>query len=293
MKKNFSILAMLILVLCMTGCNSQKQDRYPEKLSIYLSDEQEIKTISYSDYIVGCIFGSAEPSSGDEALKAVACAVNSYTLYQLESGDKDSFAWSKVADNGKLPYISPEKAEELYGSSYPIYLSKVQNAAEYGISHILTVGDSLFPAEICRLSTGVTESGAKCPLDELHTDFLSVAAFSENKVGKTLTTLTGISNLPQNCENWFSDAEYTKSGTLSSVLFCGARVTGEQLMSAFSLRSSAITIEFTEERFVFTCKGDGLNRGISTNTAAILSKQGMTAEEILSYFYGETELCTP
>lgn len=292
MRKIIYLLSAAMLAILMCGCAETRQDRLPQRVSLYLVQQGEIVIIDYKEYLTGCIFGCIEPSAGEEALKAVACAVNTYALYQLENGSEQMFTGADLCDDGEksLPYTSAEEAKKLYGSSYPIYLEKVKAAAEYGLSHIITFTGDIFPAQMCRLSAGKTEQGADCSADKEHPEYLSTAAFSDDMVSQVLTELTGVRALPADRSGWFSSPEYSEGGTLLSMQFCGARVTGGQLKEAFSLRSTAISVEYTEERFVFTCRGWGENLGMSVNTAAFLAEKGHTAEEILRYFYRDTEL---
>ena len=102
--------------------------------------------------------------------------------------------------------------------------------------------------------------------------------------------LTGVTVLPARNDDWFSEARYTQGGTLETIDFCGKTMTGAQLQQAFELRSAAIAVEYTEARFVFRAVGIGSNTGMSLNAASEMADQGMTAEEILDYFYEDFEL---
>lgn len=96
--------------------------------------------------------------------------------------------------------------------------------------------------------------------------------------------------LTADCSQWFSDPVYAESGTLLYITFNGERVTGAELKRALGLRSTAITVDYTEDRFAFTCLGNGENKGMSVNAADFMSRQGSTAEEILAVFYSGAEL---
>ena len=91
-------------------------------------------------------------------------------------------------------------------------------------------------------------------------------------------------------DEWFSDAEYSKSGRLSSINICGENVKGTKLRSMFGLRSSHIDIEVKDGDFLFTTAGYGHGVGMSQYGANSLAKDGYTYEEILSWYYTDISL---
>ncbi len=263
-------------------------------VTLYRCGVGEIITIPYEDYLVGCIFAEVSPSYGDEALKAAACVINSRCLYLLKTQQRIHGAdFSDI----KYPWTSPEEAEELHGHSYPACLGKITQAVHYGMEHALFYEDVLISPPMCEISTGTTEDGGlpylapkALPADKDNDNGISTRAFPADYVKRALEEVTRTASLPAAPADWFSGAEYTDGGTLTEIRFGGARLTGEQLRTAFGLRSAAVTVKFTEERFVFTSRGIGDNLGMSLHTAAELAASGSTAEEILSSFYAPAQL---
>ena len=291
---------MTAFILFIIGRNSAGNDTHtaaiPETVTLYRTEAGRIVPLSYKDYLIGCIFGEVSPAYGEEALKAAACAINSRTLCLLTEGERINGA--QLSDI-RYPWISPEEAEELYGASYPSYLRKAERAAEFGMAYALYYDGELISAPFCSVSTGKTEDGGsgypylssrELPCDKDCDEGLSTAAYSDNSVRRTLTELTGVSRLSADPTQWFSGAVYTEGGTLSEIRFGSARLTGEQLREAFSLRSAAITVEYTEGRFLFTVRGIGDNLGMSLNAASEMARSGQTAEEILDFFYSPAVL---
>ncbi len=273
--------------------NASMHITLPMTVTLYRKDACRIDTLTYEEYLTGCVFAEVSPAYGEEALKAAACAINCRTLCHLQSDERANGA--QLSDEVH-PWLSPEEAAEQHGSSYKSYLRKVQDAVQYGMSHVQLYEGSIFPAPFCAISTGVTEDGGAClaskelPCDKDNDEGLSTAACSVNELRRILTELTGVSRLSADPSEWFGNAVYAKGGTLSEIRFGGARLTGEQLRSTFSLRSAAITVEYTEGRFLFTVKGIGDNLGMSLNAAAEMAAAGKSAEEILAYFYSPAEL---
>lgn len=295
MKKLISALlaaAAALLLLCC--CKASEQ---PKRVSVYLCGESRIVTMTYRDYITGCVLGCAPSDCGEEALKAIACAINSRALCVMANPKPAEYCGADFSDSADpcLPYVTEEAAKLLHGAQYDILCEKVARAVDFGAERALYCGGEIIPAPLCRCSAGVTDSSlgspsAEIPEDEAAADFISTRAFSADYVMRALTERFQPSSLPADCGKWFAHAQYLPSGTLEYISFGGIRLSGAQLMQALGLRSAAITVEYTEQRFLFTVKGSGCNMGLSINAAAEMAKNGSTHTEILSRFYAGAEL---
>ncbi|MBQ8196219.1 MAG: hypothetical protein IJZ47_13595 [Oscillospiraceae bacterium] len=290
----FSAVIAAALMYTVSSEDEQHSIQPRESITLYREKESKMLTIPYNELVLGCMFAELLPSYADEALKAAACVINSRCLYLLQNGERINGA--DISDK-QCAWMSPEEAETEYGRSYSSYLKKLSAAAEYGMRHALYYEQQLISPAMCLCSTGRTDNGGvpyhspkKLAADETSSELLSTSAYSADNIRRTLTGITGVSSLSARPSEWFSGAVYTDGGTLSEIRFGGARLTGSQLRDTFKLRSAAITIEYTEERFVFTVRGCGDNLGMSLNSAAELADSGMNAEEILEYFYSPAEL---
>jgi len=289
------LLAIVFLTSCAhSGAADVQQTAVSQRVTLYRQQAAEIVTLELGEYIEGCLFGELSPSCHEEALKAAAVVIAGNALYQLQNGDKHCGA--DYSDSA-MRYISPEEAALQHGSSYGYYLDKVRSAAEYGMANALTYEGEQVYAPYCAFSTGRTERGGEpwLPSVEVYADKdceqgASSSAWSDTQVMRRLGAVTGVSALPARREEWFSDAEYTEGGTLRYIRFGGALLTGAQLREVFGLRSAAVTVEYSEERFVFRVRGSGDDLGMSLNGAAAMAKGGTTAEQILAYFYPHTVL---
>lgn len=272
----------------------------PDKVTVFLSDEHKIVTMDYRDYITGCLFEAVPPTCGVEGLKAAACAINTNALLYLADPERGLFCGAELCDDSELcpSYMTDTEASERFGESYEQYRAKLEAAADWGITHALTYDEKLIHAEMCRYSTGQTDSGGEdmpylraltLPYDDSIEEGISTRSVDPDTVSAALYKAFGVKAHSRR-EEWFSDAIYEPSGTLREIHFCGVKLTGEQLRSTFGLRSAAITVSFTEQRFVFTVKGWGGNLGMSVNAASVMARQGYTAEEILSLFYSSATL---
>ena len=70
----------------------------------------------------------------------------------------------------------------------------------------------------------------------------------------------------------------------------GVRLTGTELRSLFSLRSTAFQLSLNEGVFVFTVTGHGHGVGMSQYGAQVMAENGADYREILAHYYPGTTL---
>lgn len=295
-----------LLLLCaisaavLTAINTaEEQIPQPEKnVTVLLEDRGEIITVSYREYITGCLFGLTSPKYESEALKAVAAAVNTTARYVQANRSTFMYSGADFSDSiDGLPFITADEAEALYGDSYSKYLARLDSAAESGIETLITYeGEPIFAA-VCEISSGSTDNAADVLGNEypyLNSIELEKDTECEDYESFRLMTPQGVfsalneictPSLTANYTSWFSNAEYLDSGTLRTIDYGGCELTGAELRDVLGLRSAAVSVEYTEDKFKFTCLGYGSNLGMSLNSADSLALQGYKMEEILMYFY--------
>lgn len=276
-------LVLLIGVIGLTAilCRKTPSDT-PARISVYDRKAGVIYTPSYEDFLAGCVEGlliqnvSFEP----EALKAVAIAENARIKYFLKAKSGFDDLGADISVNEQLPY-SPEPAD-----------IKVRAAAKDALNFSLTFDGEPFNAPICKISTGRTDEcppyspSVGLPCDINAPGFSGSAAFTPEDVRAALNG----GNLSYNCIEWLHDPVYSDNGTLLFIDLDTEKISGETLRDALGLRSTAISAEFTEDKFVFKCQGVGNNRGMSVYAANYLAQKGKTAEEILNIFYPDAKL---
>ncbi len=264
-----------------------------EYVTVLLEEKGQIITVSSRDYIIGCLEGMISPKCEREALRAAAACVSSNARYYRARRGVFSYSGADYSDKlPGLPYITPEEAAELHGEKY---LSKYADAAE-NAPPLTYNGEPIFAA-VCEISSGCTDSAADVlgggfpylvsvptELDMECEGYGSVFSFTDQHVYSALSPLCEPA-LTADCSIWFADPQYYDSGTLKSISFGGCELSGEELRNALDLRSAAISVEYSEDRFRFSCRGYGDNLGMSLNYANELALRGKSAEEILKYFY--------
>lgn len=270
------ILLIGVIAFTIMICRAKKS-AIPEKVSVYDKAAGVIYTPDYDDFLAGCIEGllvkniAYEP----EALKAIAIAENTRIRYFLKAKSGFDDLGADLAVSERIPYIHETANEEL------------KAAAKDALNLTLTFEDRPFNAPICKISTGRTDEcppyspSVWLPCDVNAPGYEGSSEFTPEEVRSALNG----GNLSYNFIDWLHDPVYSENGTLLFIELADDKIPGETLRSALNLRSTAISAEYFEDKFVFKCKGWGDNRGLSVYAANHLAKQGKTAEEILAIFY--------
>lgn len=275
------LIGVIALAAGLAKLKGKKPADVPSRVSVYDRAAGIIYTPSYEECLAGCVEGlliknfAYEP----EALKAVAIAESTRIKYYLKSKSGFEIPGADITVSEQLPYIHEASAE-------------VKAAAAYAMTYSLTFDGEPFNAPICRISSGRTDEcppyspSVGLPCDVNAPGFESSTVFTPEEVRDAL----GGGNLSYNCIEWLHDPVYNDNDTLLFIDFAGQKVSGETLRESLNLRSTAVSAEYSEDGFVFECKGWGNNRGMSIYAANYLAKNGKTAEEILNVFYPEATL---
>lgn len=276
------LLAAIVAVLLTVNANS-RTTAVPRRVSVYHPERGEILTMTYTEFLAGCVTGlTGGENLADEALAAVAAAENSRAVYALSTKKGFQNMGADFTVGADFPFVDGEKPDE-----------RVTNAVRTAERLLLTRGGEAINPQMCMISSGRTDEcppispSVALPCDIGAEGFESRTAFTTEEVRRALHKSGTIT---PDCSKWFDNAVYADTGTLLYVEFNGERITGAALKQTFGLRSVAVTVEYTEDKFRFTCLGLGENKGMSINAADFMAKNGSTAEEILKTFYSGAEL---
>lgn len=276
-------LLLLVGVFIITATISHKSsDEIPSRISVYDRNAGVIYTPDHDELLAGCVEGMLiqnipfEP----EALKAIAIAENTRIRFYLniKNGFDDLGADLTVSE--RIPYVHKSASAD------------VKTAAKSASKLMLTFDGEPFNAPICKISTGRTDEcppyspSVGLPCDINAPGYEGSSEFTPEEVRDALDG----GNLSYDFVEWLHDPVYSENGTLLFIDLAEDKISGETLRNALGLRSTAISAEFAEDKFVFKCQGWGDNRGLSIYAANYLAQKGKTAEEILSIFYPDAKL---
>ena len=257
-------------------------------------DSGTVTKMTAEEYIFGVLAAEMPALYDKEALKAQAVAAYTFALNrQTENADKD---YDITTDMGTdQSFITEEKAREKWGDKADEYCDKLKGAVKEVEDFAITYDGKPILAVYHAISSGKTEDcenvwgkaypylkSVASPGDSLAPDYISKAVFSADDLRDKLSKTVELSGEPQ---DYFGKTERTASGTVKSIEVCGSDLSGGEIRSALSLKSSDFEVLYKDGEFVFTVYGYGHGVGMSQYGADCMAKQGSDFKEILLHYY--------
>lgn len=266
--------------------------------SITLLLDGEPVGMSVYDYLVGVVAAEMPAGFEPEALKAQAVAARSYLERALSSGSKHENADICADSTCCQAYISLRKMQESWGGDYEKNLERISSAVSGTDGEYLVYNGEPVLAAFHSSSAGKTESSgavwSELPylvsVDSPETEsdvpnYISSLALSELDFRDTILHLRPEADMTGSADGWLGDIERNDSGRVMSAAVGGVKISGEDMRSLFSLRSTAFALEYKDGAFIFTVTGYGHGVGMSQYGANVLARQGADHREILEHYY--------
>lgn len=272
----------------------------PETILVKHGDE--LLELPLEEYLVGVLAAEMPASFETEALKAQAVAARTYTLYCAAAGKHEP---AQVCTDFSCcqAWKSRDAMQQDWGESFERYFARISEAINASAGEYLTYqGEPVFSA-FHSSSAGFTESCGAIWSDLPYLVSVESPENDENVPGYTsyveLSPLDFRDTLLHACpqadfsgeeNSWIGPVIPEKSGRVDSVELGGVLYSGTKLRELFSLRSTAFSLEYTGESFLFTVKGFGHGIGMSQYGANVLAAQGSDYTAILAHYYPGTTL---
>jgi stage II sporulation protein D len=241
----------------------------------------------------------------EEALKAQAIACYTNSLRLKNSKNKSAINGADISDNPATHqgYLTRKERKEKWGEDYQKYESKLETIVKAVEGEFLTYDNEYCLCAFSAICTGTTESaenvwGEKIPYlvsvkssgDTLSPQYSSTNTFTKSQFISIMKDLGVSINSKANLEETIGKSKISKAGTVLKIEINKKSLTGEQIRSAFSLRSSAFKITATENEVTFKVSGYGHGVGMSQYGADYMARQGSTYDEILKHYYKGSEI---
>lgn len=282
----------------------QAEESISPAVNVFIEEKGEIVSLSWEDYLTGCLAAQIPIDYEQEALNAQAAAAMTYAR-RLMTDLKGS---GKIPDGADLsdsssvcqPYYTPEKCAEIYGGSYEEYLPKLKTAAQYGADHVITYENQPIYAVYHSVSAGRTNTAegiwgrsfdylvsVDSPWDMNYINYECSNEMTAEQARVCLVNYKADIITPADYSKWFTEFNADEYGYVISVKIGDNLFSGGDIWRIFGLRSTAFTIKYDSGVFTFVTKGYGHGAGLSQYGANEMARAGKTAEEILRYYYGE------
>lgn len=269
---------------------------------------EEILVVPDREFLYGAVATEMLPSFQKEALKAqaVACYTHFCRLRAAERENPSSELMSadfSANPSGWKYYVTKGQMQSRWGEQFEESYQAIKEAVDAVYGEVLEYDGELITAAYHAISGGNTESsedvfGGKVdylisvpsPGDLLAPDYQTTAEFTAEEFENIAKEVWPDLSLEGEPNLWVGDAQKTDSGTVRSIQIGSKELSGQEVRTAFSLRSADFDLLYTQNRFLFTVRGYGHGVGMSQYGAQYMAQQGADYRQILNWYYPGTVL---
>lgn len=287
-----ALLLPYIITLAWTGRVEEKKD-IPILTSgkkILLDRKNGETYMDIEEYLPGVVAKQIPADYGREALRAQAIIARTY-IYQRLNGQNE------VRESElNMEYLEEKQMERLWGSeAFMENYKAVEEAVSSTAGTVIQYEGKLIEPLFHRASTGKTRAGdeahpyiqsVSCPSDVEADGYLTMELFQKEEF---LAKINGISGeIAVNPEQILQNLQIVKKDEAGYVeqIQIGTKVySGEEIQYALGLPSPSFGFEEYEGAVRVICQGTGHGYGFSQYGGKIKAEEGLSAEEILKFFY--------
>lgn len=274
------------------------------ELSFTVLTADGVETVTMSDWLPGVVAGEMPALFEEEALKAQAVAARTYIMYSM-GREKPAHPEADVCDDPACckAHSTDEALREKWGESYEENMARVLEAVRSTDGEYMSYGGEVIQAVFHSSSAGRTEDSAAIWQAEPYLvsvespetaedvpNYVTSVTVSPEDFRAAVLAVHPEAEFGEDPAFWLGAAVRDASGRVESVDIGGTQVPGTELRTLFQLRSTAFTLDYTAEGFLFTVTGYGHGVGMSQYGANVMAEDGADYEEILTHYYPGAEL---
>lgn len=274
------------------------------ELSFTVLTANGVETVTMSDWLPGVVAGEMPALFEEEALKAQAVAARTYIMYSM-GRENPAHPEADVCDDPACckAHSTDEALREKWGESYEENMARVLEAVRSTDGEYMSYGGEVIQAVFHSSSAGRTEDSAAIWQAEPYLvsvespetaedvpNYVTSVTVSPEDFRAAVLAVHPEAEFGEDPAFWLGAAVRDASGRVESVDIGGTQVPGTELRTLFQLRSTAFTLDYTAEGFLFTVTGYGHGVGMSQYGANVMAEDGADYEEILTHYYPGAEL---
>ena len=266
-----------------------------EPIIIRLLDEStnEITNINLEDYIIGVVAAEMPASFELEALKAQAVAARTFAMYKKETRNLDYDLIKGVKDQA---YKDNKTLLAQWKVNFFTNYLKIRQAVEETQGQVLTYNGEVINAFYFSMSNGYTENCELVFAQDLpylnsvsskwDNESLNNYSYTINFSKEDFCSSLGIT-----CDNVeIQDITRSDSNRVLTITINNQTFKGTEMRSKLGLRSTDFDIVINESGVTITTRGYGHGVGMSQYGANGMAKESYSYEEIVKYYYQNTEI---
>ena len=287
---------------------TQTDSLQDDAVTLQVWNGKETVSMTMTDYLKGVVRGEMPASFESEALKAQAAAERTYIYYQMQGGRKKAHPDADICTDHTCcnAWLSQEAAAKKWGDKAAEYEEKIRQAVQDTDGQVVLYKGAPILAVFHSSSAGKTaKSGdvwtsdlpylasVKSPESEENVpNYYSVKTLTAAEFRDTFLAAYPDANFSDDPAGWVQSLKRNSSDRVESVTIGGVSVSGTEVRSVFSLRSTSFTVDCSGDSVTFRVTGYGHGVGMSQYGANELAREGKTWQEILSWYYTDTTIDT-
>ena len=296
-----AVVIMLTAILIIVNLSIKKvtepivMEEGKEPIIIRLLDEStnEITNINLEDYIIGVVAAEMPASFELEALKAQAVAARTFAMYKKETRNLDYDLIKGVKDQA---YKDNKTLLAQWKVNFFTNYLKIRQAVEETQGQVLTYNGEVINAFYFSMSNGYTENCELVFAQDLpylnsvsskwDNESLNNYSYTINFSKEDFCSSLGIT-----CDSVeIQDITRSDSNRVLTITINNQTFKGTEMRSKLGLRSTDFDIVINESGVTITTRGYGHGVGMSQYGANGMAKEGYSYEEIVKYYYQNTEI---
>ena len=279
-------------------------ERDTSRVVLLARQDGGVEELTMKDYLWGVVAAEMPARFELEALKAQAAAARTYTV-RLQGSSKPKHGGAHLCDDSNCcqAYIDQADAHTRWGLQAEELSEKIaqavsetdglgilyQGAPIQAVFFSSAAGRTVDAVEVWGNSVAYLQS-VDSPEGEEVPNWRSQVVLSAEEVRQLVLAQYPGADLTAAPEAWLSQPEYSASGCVLDMTVGGVALTGAQVRSLFSLRSSNFTVSCQNDTFTFDVTGYGHGVGMSQYGANAMASSGSDFKSILTWYYTGTEV---
>ena len=310
MKQKVCTLVILLLIILLIPCGityllsgkgSKSNGTRNNSIRISVEENGVDKEYSLDTYIMMAMAADIPATYELETLKAQATVIRTYVYVVAKKKKTNSLT---VEDIG-LQYKALDVAKASWGEeNAEAYEKKFLKAIEDTDKMVITYNDDLIIPLFHPVSIGMTRSSEQAIGEDIaylvsveskgdvqSTDYMKISSIPKETVLEQLKSAYPGCNLSEDSlvDNIIIDKR-DEDGYIKTIQIGEEVITGDEFASLFGLNSTNFYIETFEDSIRFICKGKGHGLGLSQYGANFKALQGYKYDEILEYYFTQTQV---
>ncbi len=284
-KKLLIIVIVLIPITIISFFHKETNFIMDKNIIIKVNKDNELLEIPLEEYVIGVVGGEMPASFEEEALKAQAIASRTYVINHLLSKDIIS---GTISDQ---VYLSDDELRNKWKDNYDKYYNKIKEAVLSTKDKIITYNNKPIKAYYYSKSNGYTESSLNVFNEQ--NDYLNIISSPFEKDIEQIVEIPKeefCTKLSITCNNiTISNITRDESNRVDNLKVNNKLFKGTKFRKLLGLRSTDFDIEVLDN-IKITTRGYGHGVGMSQYGANEMAKLGYKYEDILKYYYQNTEI---